>query len=155
MKKRILIVDDSRAMCHLLKRVLRDEYEVALAHDGHEAFEFLLKAEPVDALTLDLSMPRMGGVELLRRIRSMAAFLQLPVLVLSGHYESLSRIAAIEAGANDFMTKPFNPLELRLRLERLLPIERDSVRESGHAEVVELLRNRAANTEEAVGPITL
>ena len=149
MKKRILIVDDSQAMCHLLKRVLRDEYDVSIAHDGQEALAFLLKAEPVDALTLDLSMPRMGGVELLRRIRSMAAFLQLPVLVLSGHYESLSRIAAIEAGANDFMTKPFNPLELKLRLSRLLPQERDSVRESGHAQVVELLRQQAADAADA------
>ena len=145
MKKRILIVDDSKAMCHLLKRVLRDEYEVSIAFDGQEALEFLLKAEPVDALTLDLSMPGMGGVELLRRIRSMAAFLQLPVLVLSGHYESLGRISAIEAGANDFMTKPFNPLELKLRLSRLLPAERRSVRQTGFANVVKMMRRERAH----------
>ena len=66
--------------------------------------------------------------------------MQLPVLVLSGHYESLGRIAAIEAGANDFMTKPFNPLELRLRLARLLPAERPSVRQSGFARIVEQMR---------------
>ena len=140
MNKRLLIVDDAPAMRNLLARALRNDYEIVTAGDGVEAFEYLLSAEPVDAVVLDLSMPRMGGVELLRRLRSMAAFVQLPVLVLSGHYESLGRIAAIEAGANDFMTKPFNPLELRLRLARLLPAERPSVRQSGFARIVEQMR---------------
>ena len=143
MKKHLLIVDDSPVMRTLLSEVLRETYDVATASDGIEALEHLLKAEPVDAMILDLSMPRMGGVELLGRIRQMAAFVQLPVVVVSGHYESLERISAIEAGANDFMTKPFNPLELKLRLSRLLPAERKSVRQSGFAQVVKLMRDRA------------
>ena len=149
MNKRLLIVDDSPVMRRLLTEVLGDDYAVVTAADGLEALEYLLKAEPVDAVVLDLSMPRMGGVELLRRVRSMAAFVQLPVLVLSGHYESLARISAIEAGANDFMTKPFNPLELKLRLARLLPAERKSVRQSGFAKVVELMRRPVAGARVA------
>ena len=129
-------------MRRLLTEVLRPDYAVQTAADGIEALEYLLRAEPVDAMVLDLSMPRMGGVDLLKRIRAMAAFVQLPVLVLSGHYESLARIAAIEAGASDFMTKPFNPLELKLRLSRLLPSERQSVRQSGFAQVVKMMRRR-------------
>lgn len=144
MNKQLLIVDDSAVIRTLLSEVLRHEYDVITAADGIEALEHLLKAEPVDAMVLDLSMPRMGGVEMLRRVRGMAAFTQLPVIVLSGHYESLERIAAIEAGANDFMTKPFNPLELKLRLKRLLPVSRQSVRESGFAQVVKLMRSQAA-----------
>ena len=143
MKKHLLIVDDSPVMRTLLSEVLRDDYAVSTASDGVEALEHLLTAEPVDAMVLDLSMPRMGGVELLGRIRQMAAFLQLPVVVVSGHYESLERISAIEAGANDFMTKPFNPLELKLRLSRLLPKERRSVRQTGFAQVIKLMRSRA------------
>lgn len=143
MKKHLLIVDDSAVMRTLLSEVLYDTYDVATAANGVEALEHLLKAEPVDAMILDLSMPRMGGVELLGRIRAMAAFVQLPVIVVSGHYESLERIAAIEAGANDFITKPFNPLELKLRIKRLLPAERKSVRQSGFAQVVKLMRHRA------------
>jgi len=142
MNKQVLIVDDSPVMRTLLTEVLRHDYTIKSTGDGIEALEFLLQAEPVDALILDLSMPRMGGVDLLKRVRSMAAFVSLPVLVLSGHYESLSRIAAIEAGANDFMTKPFNPLELKLRLSRLLPEERQSVQQSGYANVIKLMRDR-------------
>lgn len=140
MKKQLLVVDDSAVMRKLLSEVLRHDYEITTASDGVEALEYLLRAEPIDAILLDLTMPRMGGVELLTRLRAMAAFVQLPVLVLSGHYESLGRIAAIEAGASDFMTKPFNPLELKLRLSRLLPSERKSVRQSGFAQVVKMLR---------------
>ena len=132
-------------MRSLLTEVLREEYEITTAANGMEALEHLLKAEPVDAVLLDLSMPKMGGVELLTRVRSMAAFVQLPVLVLSGHYESLGRISAIEAGANDFMTKPFNPLELKLRLSRLLPAERRSVRQTGFANVVKMMRRERAH----------
>jgi len=141
MNKQVLIVDDSPVMRTLLTEVLRRDYTIKSTGDGIEALEFLLQDEPVDALILDLSMPRMGGVDLLKRVRSMAAFVSLPVLVLSGHYESLSRIAAIEAGANDFMTKPFNPLELKLRLSRLLPEERQSVQQSGYASVIKMMRN--------------
>ncbi len=141
MNKQILIVDDSPVMRTLLTEVLRQDYTVKSTGDGIQALEFLLEDEPVDAIILDLSMPRLGGVDLLKRIRSMAAFVSTPVLVLSGHYESLSRIAAIEAGANDFMTKPFNPLELKLRLSRLLPQERQSVKQSGHATVIKQMRN--------------
>ncbi|MFK8055113.1 MAG: PleD family two-component system response regulator [Saprospiraceae bacterium] len=141
MNKQVLIVDDSPVMRTLLTEVLRKNYTIKSTSDGIEALEFLLQAEPVDALILDLSMPRMGGVDLLKRVRSMAAFVSLPVLVLSGHYESLSRIAAIEAGANDFMTKPFNPLELKLRLSRLLPQERQSVQQSGYASVIKMMRS--------------
>lgn len=143
MKKQILIVDDSVVMRTLLGEVLQEHYDIILAADGVEALEHLLKAEPVDAVVLDLSMPRMSGVELLQRLRSMAAFVQLPVIVLSAHYESLERISAIEAGANDFITKPFNPLELKLRLNRLLPAERKSVQQSGFAQIVKRMRAQA------------
>jgi len=143
MNKQILIVDDSPVMRALLTEVLKPTYNVKSTGDGIGALEYLLQAEPVDAIILDLSMPRMGGVDLLKRIRSMAAFVSIPVLVLSGHYESLSRIAAIEAGANDFMTKPFNPLELQLRISRLLPKEQQSVEESGRASVIKMMRSNA------------
>jgi len=124
----------------LLSEVLSADFDVDTAHDGIDAMEKLLTAEPYDAMVLDLTMPRMGGVDVLTRIRAMAAFVDLPVLVLSGHYESLGRIAAIEAGASDFMTKPFNPIELKLRLSRLLPVERKSVKQSGFAQVVKMMR---------------
>ena len=143
MNKQILIVDDSPVMRRLLGEILRNDYHVVVAADGVEAMHHLLHDEPFDAVILDLSMPRMGGVDLLKEIRSIGAFVQLPVLVLSGHYESLHRIAAIEAGASDFMTKPFNPLELKLRLQRLLPEERQTVRLSPFGQVVKSMRLQA------------
>ncbi len=142
MNKQVLIVDDSPIMRTLLTEVLRNDYTIKSTGDGIEALEFLLQAEPVDALILDLSMPGMGGVDLLKRVRSMAAFASLPVMVLSGHFESLTRMAALEAGASDFMTKPFNPLELKLRLSRLLPQENKSEKQSGYASVIKMMRNR-------------
>ena len=142
MNKQVLIVDDSPIMRTLLTEVLRNDYTIKSTGDGIEALEFLLQAEPVDALILDLSMPGMGGVDLLKRVRSMAAFASLPVMVLSGHFESLTRMAALEAGASDFMTKPFNPLELKLRLSRLLPQQNKSEKQSGYASVIKMMRNR-------------
>lgn len=153
MNRHLLIVDDSPVMRTLLSEVFRGEFDVATAGDGVAALEHLLTAEPVDAIVLDLSMPRMGGVEFLKRMRRMPAFEDVPVVVVSGHYESLERINAIEAGADDFLTKPFNPLELKLRVARLLPAERTAaaagvgvgthVRRSGLAQVVKLVRRSA------------
>ncbi len=149
MKKHILIVDDSAVMRVLLSEVLYGEYDVSTAADGVEALERLLKGVPVDAIVLDLNMPRMGGAVLLGRIRQMAAFAQVPVIVVSAHFESRERIAALDAGASDFLTKPFNPLELRLRLRRLLleqlrqPATRVPAR-TGLAKVIHLVRARAA-----------
>ena len=139
MKRHLLIVDDSPVIRVLLAEVLAGDYYVATAGDGLGALELLLAGEPCDAVILDLSMPRMDGIELLRRLRALPAFAHLPVIVVSGHYESVERMAAIEAGASDFLTKPFNPVELQLRLRRLLPADH----EGGLAQVVKLRRARA------------
>ncbi len=149
MKPHLLIVDDSAVMRTLLAEVLHGSYDVATAADGVEALEYLLKGESVDAVVLDLSMPRMGGVELLRRLRGMAAFANLPVVVVSAHFESSERIGAIAAGANDFLTKPFNPLELNMRLQRLLPSVQPqrapgSREKAGFAKVFRLVHARTA-----------
>ncbi len=141
MNKQVLIVDHSAIMRSSLCQVLNRDYACTSCANEMEALEFLLRAQAVDAIVLDLSMPKMGGLALLQRIRSMTAFVQLPVLVLSAQTLSLNRITAIEAGASDFLAKPCNPLELKLRLSRLLPLERRSVRRSGFTPVAKTSRS--------------
>lgn len=128
---RILVVDDEPAVRSSLERALRiDGYEVALAADGQQALDALSGDAP-DAVVLDLAMPEIGGLEVCRRLR--AAGDRTPVLMLTARDEVDDRVAGLEAGADDYLAKPFALPELLARLKALL-------RRTGWAENAELLR---------------
>jgi len=115
---RILVVDDEPAVRDSLRRALRLEgYEVELAGDGHEALE-RLEHDGVDAVVLDVSMPRLDGLEACRRLRN--AGMSVPVLMLTARDEVADRVAGLDAGADDYVVKPFALEELLARLRALL-----------------------------------
>jgi two-component system response regulator MprA len=116
---KVLVVDDERAVRESLRRALELEgYDVDLAADGEEALERLFEATGVDAVILDVLMPGIDGLEVCRRLRSDAN--AVPVLMLTARAEVDSRVAGLDAGADDYLPKPFALAELLARLRALL-----------------------------------
>jgi len=114
----VLVVDDDRAVRESLRRSLEfNGYAVALASDGAEALAAIGKAPP-DALVLDVMMPRLDGLETTRALR--AAGNDLPILVLTARDSVGDRVEGLDAGADDYLTKPFALEELLARLRALL-----------------------------------
>ena len=116
---KILVVDDERAVRESLRRALELEgYEIELAADGNEALDRLESASEPDAMILDLLMPGVDGLEVCRRLRSTGS--KLPVLMLTARTEIENRVAGLDAGADDYVTKPFALEELLARVRALL-----------------------------------
>jgi two-component system, OmpR family, response regulator MprA len=115
---RILVVDDERAVRDSLERALRlDGYEVDLAGDGQEGLLKLRRRTP-DAIVLDLLMPVMDGLALCRELRASGDL--TPVLILTARDAVSDRVAGLDAGADDYLVKPFALEELQARLRALL-----------------------------------
>jgi two-component system response regulator MprA len=116
---KILVVDDERAVRESLRRALELEgYEIELAADGNEALDRLESASEPDAMILDLLMPGVDGLEVCRRLRVTGS--KLPVLMLTARTEIENRVAGLDAGADDYVTKPFALEELLARVRALL-----------------------------------
>jgi len=116
---RVLVVDDERAVRDSLRRALELEgYDVDLAGDGEEALERLGENGEPDAVILDILMPKIDGLEVCRRLRREGH--RLPVLMLTARDEVENRVAGLDAGADDYVTKPFALEELLARLRALL-----------------------------------
>jgi two-component system, OmpR family, response regulator MprA len=116
---KVLVVDDERAVRESLQRALELEgYYVELAADGEEAIERLSAAVPADAVILDVLMPGIDGLEVCRRLRGGGS--AVPVLMLTARAEVDSRVAGLDAGADDYLPKPFALAELLARLRALL-----------------------------------
>ncbi len=113
---RILIVDDNASNRDVLeRRLVREGHQVATAANGSAALE-LAVAESFDLILLDLIMPEMSGFEVLRRLKAAEHTSDIPVIVISALDELDSVVRCIEAGAEDYLTKPFNPTLLRARI---------------------------------------
>ena len=118
MGMRILVVDDDRAVRESLRRSLSfNGYTVELATDGQDALEHVVSSRP-DAMVLDVMMPRVDGLEVCRRLRSTGD--DLPILVLTARDSVSERVAGLDAGADDYLPKPFALEELLARLRALL-----------------------------------
>jgi two-component system response regulator MprA len=116
---KIMVVDDERPVRESLRRALELEgYEIDLAEGGGEALEKLEGESQPDALVLDVLMPGIDGLEVCRRLRREGN--QLPVLMLTARAEIENRVAGLDAGADDYLTKPFALEELLARLRALL-----------------------------------
>ena len=116
---KILVVDDEPAVRDSLRRALQLEgYDVELAGDGAEALERIAGENSADAVVLDVSMPRLDGLEACRRLRRDGN--SLPVLMLTARDAVSDRVAGLDAGADDYVVKPFALEELLARLRALL-----------------------------------
>jgi two-component system response regulator MprA len=115
---RILVVDDDRAVRESLRRSLEfNGYQVELASDGAQALDAIVANRP-DAMVLDVMMPRLDGLEVARRLRSTGD--DLPILVLTARDTVSDRVSGLDAGADDYLPKPFALEELLARLRALL-----------------------------------
>lgn len=115
--QRILVVDDETQIARVLRRGLSARgYEVQTASDGEEALS-VFSQWPADLVITDLSMPQMGGLELCRRLRKLS---QVPIIVLSVKGEEKTKVEALDAGADDYVTKPFGIDELLARVRAAL-----------------------------------
>jgi two-component system, OmpR family, response regulator MprA len=115
---RILVVDDDRAVRESLRRSLEfNGYQVQLASDGAQALEAIIADRP-DAMVLDVMMPRLDGLEVARRLRSTGD--DLPILVLTARDTVSDRVSGLDAGADDYLPKPFALEELLARVRALL-----------------------------------
>lgn len=114
---RVLIVDDDIELCRLLSERLSSEgFALEAAHDGPHGLERVLLQEYA-LVILDLMLPGMGGLEVLRRVRNQSS---VPVLILTARGEDVDRILGLEIGADDYLPKPFNPRELIARIRAIL-----------------------------------
>src|SRR6476659_537169 len=116
---RVLIADDDTVVRDVVRRYLeRDGLEVSIAHDGKEALR-LLGTQRIDVAVLDVMMPGQDGLTLCRTLRQRGDY-SIPVILLTALGEEDDRIAGLEAGADDYLTKPFSPRELALRVRSVL-----------------------------------
>lgn len=135
----ILVVDDERTIREVVRRYLElDGFQVIEADNGTKALEFLKRQAP-DLIILDIMLPEIDGLHLLRKIRNpndLNASLSrddIPVILLTARGEELERISGFEMGADDYITKPFSPRELVVRVKAVL--RRSSATPSGEAPV--------------------
>ena len=115
--RRILVVDDEPQIARVLRTSLSSHaYDVRVANDGETALEIMKDWTP-DLVITDLSMPHMDGLELTRRLRNTS---KVPILVLSVRGEERTKVQALDAGADDYVTKPFSMVELLARVRASL-----------------------------------
>ena len=113
---RVLVVDDDDAVLRLIRSVFESEqYEVVLARDGEQALAAAAEQTP-DVVVLDLSLPAVSGLDVCRRLTT---WFEGPILILSAHDEEDVVVEALDLGADDYLTKPFRPNELKARVRAL------------------------------------
>ena len=114
MKYKILVAEDDRDIAEFIKLYLENEgYEVILAGDGLLAYEATLK-EKIDLAVVDIMLPKMNGYDLIKKIREGS---NIPIVILSAKNLDSDKILGLDLGADDYLTKPFNPLELIARIK--------------------------------------
>ncbi len=115
--ERVLIVDDDTELCELVGEYLTPEgYQVEAVQDGVRGLERALSSEHA-IVVLDIMLPGMSGLEVLRRLRERS---RMPVLILTARGDDVDRIVGLEIGADDYLAKPFNPRELLARIRAIL-----------------------------------
>ncbi|MGL4731814.1 MAG: response regulator transcription factor [Clostridium sp.] len=112
MSEKILIVDDEKEIVELVALYLREKYEIFKAYDGVQALE-IIKKEDIDLVIADIMMPNMDGYSLIRSIREVN---DIPIIVISAKGEGYEKILGLDIGADDYITKPFDPLEVAARV---------------------------------------
>jgi sigma-B regulation protein RsbU (phosphoserine phosphatase) len=130
-ESRILIVDDVKTNVDILVQALRDEYKLSVALDGEAALRSIEK-NPPDLVLLDIVMPGLDGYEVCRRLRERDETRELPVMFLSALEDVKDKAQGFEVGGNDYLTKPFEVLEVKARVRSLLKAKlyADAVREA-------------------------
>lgn len=133
MSKKILVVDDEKLIVKGVRFSLeQDDMEVECAYDGEEALR-LATENAYDCILLDVMLPKMDGMEVCQRIRE---FSNVPIIMLTAKGEDMDKILGLEYGADDYITKPFNILEVKARLKAIMRRNAvDNVRDTNVSEI--------------------
>lgn len=124
----ILIVDDDKEIAQLLEIYIKNEgYEPISAYNGQDALTKLHTSNDIGLMILDLMMPEMDGIEVVKQVRKDS---QIPILILSAKTDDMDKIEGLISGADDYVTKPFNPLEVMARVRSLIRRSKNKVTNS-------------------------
>lgn len=119
---KVLLADDNLQNCELLDAYLAGEdYEISMAHDGQETLDAVEKSDP-DLILLDIMMPKMSGYEVCQKLKANEKTSKIPVLMVTALRDSGDIEKAVDAGADDFLTKPVHRIELVTRVRSLLKV---------------------------------
>ncbi len=134
MARRVLVVDDEKLIVKGIRFSLeQDGMEVDCAYDGEEALEYA-KNQSYDIILLDVMLPKLGGFEVCQQIRE---FSNVPVVMLTARGEDMDKILGLEYGADDYITKPFNILEVKARIKAIMRRVESRKAEESHSRIIE------------------
>jgi DNA-binding response OmpR family regulator len=119
MRPSILVVDDQIMMTHFLAYYFRKNYNVFTKNDGLDALMWLEEGNVPDIIIADIEMPKLDGFEFIKSLKASNFFSNIPIIMLSSKEKSEDRILCLKLGAEDYLTKPFNPEELELKIQRI------------------------------------
>ncbi len=118
--QKVIVIEDDFAIKTLLCAVLEYNFVVTAFENGMEALSYMQQGNVPDVIISDLNTPELNGYDLLVQLKASNFFKAIPVIILSGEEGSQTRIKCLEAGADDYIVKPFNPRELEVRINVIL-----------------------------------
>lgn len=116
----VLIAEDDPFIRKILRQTLKDDFEVITKENGIEALSWLEDGNPVDIILSDIQMPYMDGKDLLGMLRVSPIFQKIPLIILSSFSDSDTRIKFFKLGADDYVVKPFSPIEVKAKIMSVL-----------------------------------
>lgn len=122
MKKVLLAIDDAPTILTVLSGIFSAEFSVVKKTNGKEAIDWINEGNMPDIIIVDLQMPILNGHEFIDKMEVMTLLKSIPIIVLSGTDDSAERIRCLKKGVSEFVVKPFNPEELRLRTLNLVEL---------------------------------
>ena len=120
MKKRVLIVDDVSTIAKIIQVHISETFDCVYFENPIKAIAWLQEGNMPDLIISDIYMPNMSGVDFLDFVKKNDLFKSIPFIVLSSEDSSSQKIALLEKGADDYISKPFNPIELKVRLKKIV-----------------------------------
>lgn len=120
MKKKILLVDDKESIAKIVSIYLSSEYDFIYFDNPVKSIAWLQEGNIPDLIISDIRMPEMRGDEFLHYIKNNELFKEIPVIILSSEDSSSERIRLLTEGAEDYIVKPFNPMELKIRIKKII-----------------------------------
>ena len=119
-KTKILIIEDDEYMQHLLSEFLNLTYDISAFNDTLDGLNYLQNGNLPDLIIADLNTPKINGLQLINQLKASNFFKLIPIIIISGDDSSEKRISCLNAGADDYIIKPFNPAELEARIRVIL-----------------------------------
>jgi DNA-binding NtrC family response regulator len=116
-RNQILIIDDDKAMCQLLEKLLEKKYNVITKNDGMSAMYWLVEGNIPDLIITDLDMPNLNGEEFIKNLRKSGYYKDVPFIIITGYNNKEEKVRIMKLGVHDYFVKPFNPKDLLFSTE--------------------------------------